>query len=197
MNDGRRSIERWWHHECVKVCADLRSNFELLIQQRHGPMAPISNVMCSNYGLYLAFRVFVALLITCVCSIEEAHSRSFHIKSIVLPSVWTHWTWRKEATWYRDDGRLFTHATGWRQGKATPFADSGSVRPISPWSKFEWQRNDVGIYVDRRLTRRLFVYTIGPSGGPCCLAFKVRARPHRQQQLRAHTCVTLSHFFFK
>ena len=161
MNDARRSIDRWWHSECVKARADLRSKFELLKQQWYGPVAPISNLMCNNYSLYMAFRVglFVALLITCVCSIEEALSRSFPKKSIVLPSVWTHRTWRQEATWYRDDGRLFTRH-GMERRKGNTIRRLGVRLSMSPWSQFEWQRYDGGIDVDKRLTRRLFVYTI-------------------------------------
>ena len=30
MNDGRRSIDRWWHRESVKARVDWRSKFELL-----------------------------------------------------------------------------------------------------------------------------------------------------------------------
>ena len=68
IGNDRESASSIEHTQAMRRATNTRyARYKLLKQQRYGPMAPISNVMCSNYSLYLAYRVFVALLITCVC----------------------------------------------------------------------------------------------------------------------------------
>ena len=89
----------------------------------------MANVMCSNpYSLCLAFRVFVALLITCVCSIEEAlRDRCLRDRSSFHSFELT----EREGRRPRDTETMAVCLLMRRNGeKATPLADSGSVRPI-------------------------------------------------------------------